>query len=349
MAKFTFTTAGSRGATYRLSLKRCLGRTQKLFSIFEVSNLNSAAVPQYEKITKLLAASLKKSYSHENPDSFENAVASANQQLAQNAEDGKAAWAGRISVLLATRKGDMLSVATAGKIHAYLFRDGQLSDLADSPQKQNPLKVLENFAVGKVQSGDFLIFSTPQLFNYVSAERVQSLLSSLPLSAACDSIASLIEENADEQTSFGTLILELGNRGEFEQQDSSKMAAVLAGSATLAARANAAWSKVKSGFNHTVLIARTVRVPSTTAVAERAKKYTDLEALRSLPRAKKFFLAAALVCVLLLVANITLAIHSGNVKRARLKLPSSSQPSATRSTTQTARSCTVTARQLRRC
>jgi hypothetical protein len=300
----------------------------EIFSILEVGHLNNAAVPEYERVAKALAASLRKAYTRENPDAFENAVAGANQALASTAADGTPSWAGRINILLAARSGSTLSVATCGKVHAYLLRASQLSDLADSPEKQNPLKVLENFAVGKVQKGDFLIFSTPQLFNYVSAERVQALLASLPLGAACDSIAALIRENADEQTSFGTLILELGHGDEFAQQDVGKMAAVLAGSATLASQVQAAWAKVRALFNHTVLIARDVRPSSiknitnltADAVREHAKKYTDLEKLRSLPRAKKFFLAAALACVVLLVANVALAIRSENAKKAAAAL-----------------------------
>ena len=275
----------------------------ELYTIVEVGK-------DEEKVAKILLASLKKNYRRANPNAFENAIAQANKQLATMVAEGSDAWVGKTNALLAVKQGDEVSVATCGKIHAYLYRARQLSDLSDSPKKQNPLKAIENFVVGKVQTGDFLIFSTGELFNYISAERVQSLIDAQPLAAACEAIASLIKDNAGEETAFGTMILELGGRAASPVK--SEKASALAKVGALSSRVAAAWSSITSRSG-------SVR----DQVREQAKGYAagvaDLKSLRALPRAKKFFLAAAAACVVLLAVNIAVAVHAANVSRVHAR------------------------------
>ena len=297
----------------------------EIYTITEVAQLNGAAGAEYEKLSKILAASLRKNFRSDNPDAFENSIAQANEQLAGMAAEGSASWVGRLNALLAARRGDTLSVATSGKIHAYLLREGQLSDLADSPKKQDPLKTFENFAIGKIQRHDFLIFSTAELLNYVSAERIQALLTDLPLAAACDSIAVLVRDNADDQTSFGTMVIEVGYAEEFRHEDGKKIADVLASQVSPTERAKRAWGKISEAFAHTVMIARSARVPSIKAInaeviREHAKNYADLRKLRDLPRAKKFFLISAAVCAVLLIADVATTIHAQNAKKIQAKI-----------------------------
>jgi hypothetical protein len=61
-------------------------------------------------------------------------------------------------------------------------------------------------------------------------------------------------------------------------------------------------------------------MPNVASVRAQAKGYADLQKLRALPRAKKFFLAAAAACVVLLAVNVAVAIHAANVKRTQDKV-----------------------------
>jgi len=296
----------------------------EVFILAEAALLNPAASSEYEKILKSIASIVRRNYKKPNPNAFENAVAQVNEDLAGIAGQGQTSWVGRLNACIAVRENESLAVATTGKIHAYLFRDKQFSDIADAGggnTKQNPLKAFENFAIGKVAKKDFLIFTTNQLFNYVSIERLQKILGDLPIAAACKTVADLIKQLADESISFGTFVVELGSAKDFSAEEAAKALNVLE-TKKVFARIKTGLAGAKSFAAHTMLVAKKPSAPKINiqaATAEMLKSQPGpLESAKnaqSLSRAKKFFFGAALIFLVLLAINIILALRVHNKKQ----------------------------------
>lgn len=290
----------------------------EIFSLVEIPVLNPAAWAEYEKLAKMLQTILRRNFRRENGSAFENAIAQINDELAKQAASGQTAWVGKMNACLAVRQEESLYIATCGKVHSYLFRDKQFADISDSPEKPNPLKTFENFAVGKILKKDFLIFSTTQLFNYISVERLKDILTRNQLAPACQNIAEIIRNLADESISFGTFILEFGGSGAFgtEQilsfslpinQNSYKETVLALGSKAMQF-SSASFSKLRN-------VNWSGGLSSSYSGLRSAKQKLNYEKFKSLPRAKKFFLASAGVFALILIINLFVAIHVRGVNK----------------------------------
>ncbi len=292
----------------------------ELYSLVEIPVLNPNAWAEYDRMAKLIQSLLRKNFRRPNDNAFENSIAQINDELAKIAAAGQTAWVGKMNACIAVRQNDSLFVSTTGKIHAFLFRDKQFADIADSPSKSNPLKTFENFAIGKVLKKDYLIFTTTQLFNYISIERLKDILSAAPLASACQNIAEIIKNLADETVSFGTFILELSGAKEFTPESILKFSNPIESTALPKVFKTAAampllnkvvptlkrtWAQIRL-FKPTKLNLKDV---NPLLMARRAKDLADMEKLKALPKAKKFFLVSASVFAVILIVNIFVAIH----------------------------------------
>lgn len=315
----------------------------ELFALLEIPLLNSASSAESEKISKVISAVLQKNFKRINPNAFENAISQVNEELGKIAAQGQTSWVGKMNACLAVRQNENLSVASSGKVHAFLFRNKQFSDIAGNSKDGGALKTFENFVLGKVAKKDLLIFSTSQLFNYVSIERLQKILSEMPILESCQAVANLIKETAEASVSFGTFILEIGSTKDFaaqnafaakqQVQDEKIFAAALQTENNPKAESsqkNSSLDKIKSFGSaakklaeRAISASKELSVPkiniqniNSQLIKERAKNYTDLKKIKELPRAKKFFLAAAAIFFLLLVINIAVAARMHFVKKA---------------------------------
>lgn len=295
----------------------------EIYFILEVSSNTQSAWAEYDRIAKNIENILKRNFRKDNPNNFENSLAQVNDYLSKLASEGQVTWVGKLNACIAVRKNENLYISTCGKVHAYLFRDKQFSDIADSGEKPNPLKTFENFAIGKIKKKDYLILSTAQLFNYVSIERLQNILGNLPISVACQTIVDLVKELADGSVSFGTLVLEFGDSIELEGENIMKIAGMASGSKSLPDKlkmaANSAFGAITKFIEHTILLSKEKRIPNinlpkinTELIKEQARQYTDLKKIKDLPKAKKFFLIAGATFILLFIINIAVTVYVRN-------------------------------------
>lgn len=179
----------------------------ELYAVIELPVFNPAATAECERIAKAVAASLKRSYRRTpNENTFESALSQINEELAKLASLGQTHWIGKLNALVAAKTGQIFNIATTGKVSALLFRDGEFTNISDSPKNPHPLKTFENFAAGKLKLHDFLILSTPQLFNYLSIDRLKNILSENTLPLAGQRIIHILQDNAGPEVAFGTLI-----------------------------------------------------------------------------------------------------------------------------------------------
>ncbi len=179
----------------------------ELYVLCELPMFNPAALADCERICEAISASLKRSYRHAvTEQSFENALAQINEELGKLATIGKTHWIGKLNALIATKRGTALSIATVGKITALLYRDDGFASITEATTAPAPLKTFDNFAVGRLRLNDLLIFSTTQLLNHISIDRIRQILEDGTLPEAAGMIIEILRENAGPEVACATIL-----------------------------------------------------------------------------------------------------------------------------------------------
>ncbi len=192
----------------------------ELFVVAELPMFNPAAYESCERICEAIAAGLRRAYRKPLlPGSFETAIAQINEELGKLASLGQIHWLGKLNCIIAVREGQTFTVATCGKIAAFLFRSGEFTDISCSSAQSHPLKTFENYAAGKIRLGDLLVLSTTQLLNYVSMDRLKAILQGDNFLASAQTIIELIKDNAGPEAAFGTIMDLLVEPGQASEQE----------------------------------------------------------------------------------------------------------------------------------
>src|SRR6185436_8147878 len=77
----------------------------------------------------------------------------------------------------------------------------------------------ENLSVGTLRLDDLLIFSTNQLFNHISIDRLQNILEDALLGEAATEVIEILRDNAGPEVAFGAVFalqIEPGQEAEGE-------------------------------------------------------------------------------------------------------------------------------------
>lgn len=303
----------------------------ELFAVVELPLFNPAAAADCERIAQALWATLKRAYKRTvNDTTFELALGEINEELGKLATLGQTNWIGKLNAIVAVKTGVVFNIATTGKVMALLFRDSEFTDITDSPKLRHPLKTFENFATGKLKPGDLLLLSTAELFNHVSVDRLKTILLENALTLAAQRIVSMLEDNAGPEVAFGTMLIYEGLPGATEPAEQPmNLESFLPKQRSVGALLKVAHGAAKKVFNqHNLkkgldhgkkLLAKRPKV-SIANMAEMGKKnlqsltansttvsQAKLEQLRSLSKPKKFFAASAVILVIAVIINITLA------------------------------------------
>ncbi|MBI3231659.1 MAG: hypothetical protein HYZ51_01090 [Candidatus Doudnabacteria bacterium] len=190
------------------------------FIIAEILENSQAERAACEQITLSIRAALMRAYKKNGEDQdFELAVAQVNQELGKLASLGQIHWIDKLNCIIGIKIGNVFSIATAGKVAAFLLRGQELSDLECSSEKPHPLKTFENFASGKLRLGDILILSTNQLFNHISVDKLKLLLLHNDFLRASGQIVGLLKHNASPEVSFGTILAQQMEIGTLKEGD----------------------------------------------------------------------------------------------------------------------------------
>jgi hypothetical protein len=111
-----------------------------------------------------------------------------------------------LNALIAVKDGLRLSITTTGKISGLLFRDDEFSAITETAPAGGLLKTFENFSIGKLHLGDILIFSTTQLFNNISIDRIKNILNTHTLPLAGQEILRILQDNVGPEVAFGSIM-----------------------------------------------------------------------------------------------------------------------------------------------
>jgi hypothetical protein len=177
----------------------------ELYVVAELPLFNPAAEEACENICLAISSTLKRAYKRNSNQNFENAISQINDELGKLAGMGQTQWIDKLNCILAVKEGTNFSIASCGKVSAFMLRNKEYTDISCSPEQSHPLKTFENFAVGKIRLGDLFILSTTQLFNHLSMDRLLDIVSHTGFLSATQTVIELLKANSDPQVSFGVL------------------------------------------------------------------------------------------------------------------------------------------------
>ena len=179
----------------------------ELYVLTELPMLNPAALTDCERISEAIVATLKRNYRKDGSTiSFENALSLVNEELGKLTSIGKNHWISKLNGLIAIKKDNTLHIATVGKVTSLLYRDNAFAAITEPTTHPTPLKAFDNFSVGKLKIDDLLVFSTSQLFNHISIDRVRQILDENDLPDAAGIIIEILRENAGPEVACATIM-----------------------------------------------------------------------------------------------------------------------------------------------
>lgn len=337
----------SQAYVYVMAEKAPVGMAE-LYLVAELPLFNPAAEESCERICLAIAGALKRAYRRPvSQNNFENAISQINEELGKLAAMGQTQWIDKLNCVIGVKDGLDLSVASCGKILAYLLRNGELTDISCSQTQSHPLKTFENFAVGKIRLGDLILLSTAQLFNYVSMDRLLNIFSNTDFLTATQTVIQLLKENAEPQISFGTLLNLQVPEGETPEAEMDLENYVVDNSSAAANPFNKIFNYLKTAFAFGG--GAEPRIPkiglpnisfgqklknfsgntknffakgqsfwqSTKTSAKTVRTAANLQNFKQLSSTKKFFLASAIILFLAVIANIAIAVHLKKVRTAQ--------------------------------
>jgi hypothetical protein len=324
--------------------EKAAGSDAEIFVVAELPVLNPAAAEACEKICQSIGSALRRSYRKPlTSASFETAIAEINEELGKLASLGQIYWINKLNCIIGVKDGGDFSIATSGKVAAFLFRGSEFTDISCSPSQSHPLKTFENFAVGKIRLDDILILSTTQLFNYLAMDRLRGILSTADFLAATQTVVELLKENAGPDVAFGTILNQQVRPGQASEEEIDLENYVLEGEGQSGKSFPArAWEFIANAL----AIGAPKRAPKTglpkisfgqklrnlkgngQAALAKGRSFWNslgrgvalsrntlrLENIKNISPQRKFFALSALVLLLALIANLSIANHLKKTK-----------------------------------
>lgn len=325
--------------------EKAVGNEAELYVVAELPLLNPAAESACEKICLAIAANLKRAYKKTvNENSFEMAISQINEELGKLASLGQTYWINKLNCIIGVKNKHTFTLATCGKVSAFLFRNGEFTDISCSAEVGHPLKTFENYASGKIKLGDVLILSTTQLFNYVSIDRLRSILKDHDFLKGTQILIELLKDNAGPQAAFATLLNQQVPPGEIADEQIDLESYII----ETPPRGPNFWTKMVGFFKAAFALDKNHRVSQIdipkSSLVQKFKNFggnakiavsaggrkilgtlnkgllfgnnrLNLENFRNFTPQKKFFFVATILLLVALIANIFIAAHLKKVRK----------------------------------
>ena len=319
--------------------------SEELYVVAELPLFNPAAQESCERICLAIASGLRRAYKRPgNENTFENAINQINEELGKLASMGQTQWIDKLNCILGVKSGRNFTIATCGKISAYLLRNREYTDISCSSPKSHPLKTFENYATGKIRLGDLLLLSTIQLFNYLSMDRLMKIVSNADFLTSTQTVIQLLKETSDPQISFGVLLnlqVPPGETAETEVDLENYIVENVAPEKNILAK-GLAYLKTAFALDKPTRRIPTVALPkislgerisklnsqaknlaargknwwqSAKTFARTSKEKVNAENLRQLNPVKKFFLASVILLAIATTFSIIVAVHTKNTRQ----------------------------------
>ncbi len=307
--------SGKNAASYVYVLaEKAQAGSAELYAIIELPLFNPAAESACEDICLAIGSALKRAYKKNLGENiFETAIAQINEELSKLVETGNTNWVNKINSVLAVKDGNDFSIATCGKVAAYLYRTEEFTDISCSPAKTNPLKTFENLAFGKLKLNDIVILSTTQLFNHLSMDRLRSTLQDHEFLPAVKEILDTLKHNAGPEVAFGAILnlQVLPGQTQNEEIDLEEY------SQTAPVR-SFALPKIFSNFKFKLPKLSLPKfstsgiknvVASTGSIIKNQAHNISPDKIKNFSRTKKIFFVSAIVLVIAFILNVVIAAN----------------------------------------
>lgn len=128
---------------------------------------------------------------------FEESLKKINTNLAKIIQEGETEWIGKLNSTLGVVVENKLHLAQAGKAEAYVFRDGKTNHLTEGlaqAVEPHPLKTFSNITSGELKTHDKVLIANPELFNHISLDNLQEIISMSTPYEAIMQIAKLLKK-----------------------------------------------------------------------------------------------------------------------------------------------------------
>lgn len=134
---------------------------------------------------------------------FETSLSEINQRLADTARKQSRSWLGKFSSTIALKYNDTIYLAGSGATTSYLVRNYSLSEIWMTEKRgSHPLKTYQNFISGRLLPKDELIITTSSIFNFISAELFNKVLSKQPIEEATRTFSKILQDSASLNSGF---------------------------------------------------------------------------------------------------------------------------------------------------
>ncbi len=170
-------------------------------------------------LMNLLASVIKREYyaNSKRPPltSLEQALKKANVTLNELAEKGSTDWIGNLHLISGCLTGKILHLACSGNAKGILLRKGVLTDIGqiipNLASEGMPFKTFTSVASGNLEEEDLIIFSTPTLWESISANELKDIIkSNTPIEEIHQRIQEVLSQDSDEKnTNLGAIILKI--------------------------------------------------------------------------------------------------------------------------------------------
>ncbi len=142
---------------------------------------------------------------------FEHTVQACNRYIGELAADFGTAWLDSLSMVLFTVRDHEVHFTDVGGLLGFLIHDKHVIDLLGNQRaanrKVNPLKVFTSIASGSLKGSDAIFFSTANLLDYFSVERVRRTIVEAPLGGAARQFETVLRVDPTH-AAFAAVILQ---------------------------------------------------------------------------------------------------------------------------------------------
>jgi hypothetical protein len=138
--------------------------------------------------------------------SFERALKAANEELEAIYKSGEKDWVGKFNAIIAAVVGRDVYIVQRGTAEVHLVRGGHMTNLSRGMytpgETYRPEETLVNLLEGEIELADKMLFSTSELFYYISIEKLKRMIEGNSPASAAKKLATLLEqEEAINRTS----------------------------------------------------------------------------------------------------------------------------------------------------
>lgn len=172
-----------------------------------------------QSIIKTFAESYYNSGSTSDLVNFEESLKNINTNLAKIIQEGETEWIGKLNSVLGVVVENKLHLAQAGKAEAYVFRDGKTNHLTEglaSTIEPHPLKTFSNITSGELKTHDKILIANPELYNYISLDNLQEIISMSTPYEAVMQIAKILKKQ--KVNKVNALVINLLTSDELAKQ-----------------------------------------------------------------------------------------------------------------------------------